>query len=50
VPEKGKLEDIQPKDFFSNWLPFCKDYKALWTKENLNPVSDILLDPDSLCC
>lgn len=29
----GKLEDVEPKDFFSLWTPFCSDFKDLWKKE-----------------
>lgn len=31
----GKQEDLQPKDFFFYWHPFCEDYKNYWKREQI---------------
>merc|ERR1719342_955323 len=42
VPKKGKLEDATPEDFFSNWYPFCLDYKNFWKKEQVRIQKEML--------
>merc|ERR1712083_724650 len=32
----------QPKDFFSVWLPFCRDYKNLWKREQAKIAKEII--------
>ena len=34
--EAGKpLKEVQPKEFFAFWYPFCQDYKNLWKREQI---------------
>ena len=40
APKDSKLD--QPKDFFSVWLPFCRDYKNLWKKEQARIAKEII--------
>lgn len=32
-PKCGKLEDCEPKEFFSLWTSFCSDVKDIYKKE-----------------
>lgn len=32
-PKCGKVEDCEPKEFFSLWIPFCSDFKDIFKKE-----------------
>lgn len=32
-PKCGKLEDCEPKEFFSLWTAFCSDFKDIFKKE-----------------
>lgn len=32
-PKCGKLEDCEPKEFFSLWTSFCTDFKDIFKKE-----------------
>lgn len=32
-PKCGKLEDCEPKEFFSLWTSFCSDFKDIFKKE-----------------
>ena len=40
VPKDSKLD--QPKDFFSSWLSFCRDYKNLWKREQARIAKEII--------
>ena len=42
VPKKGKLEDATPEEFFSNWYPFCLDYKNFWKKEQVRIQKEMI--------
>lgn len=33
TPKCGKLEDCEPKEFFSLWTSFCSDFKDIYKKE-----------------
>lgn len=33
TPKGCKLEDFEPKDFFSLWTSFCSDFKDIYKKE-----------------
>lgn len=33
TPKFGKLEDCEPKEFFSLWTSFCSDFKDIYKKE-----------------
>ncbi|XP_049835030.1 formin-like [Schistocerca gregaria] len=39
---KGKKEDVTPKDFFALWLPFCRDFKDIWKKEQQRLIKEKL--------
>lgn len=32
-PKCGKVEDCEPKEFFSLWTSFCSDFKDIYKKE-----------------
>jgi formin 2 len=41
--ELGKpLSEVQPKDFFAPWYPFCQDYKNLWKREQILIEKEII--------
>lgn len=33
TPKCGKVEDCEPKEFFSLWTSFCSDFKDIYKKE-----------------
>uniref|UniRef100_A0A0C9QYA8 Capu protein n=1 Tax=Fopius arisanus TaxID=64838 RepID=A0A0C9QYA8_9HYME len=33
VPKGATVDTADPKDFFLLWLPFCRDFKDIWKKE-----------------
>ena len=40
TPKDAKLD--QPKDFFTLWFSFCRDYKNLWKKEQARIAKEII--------
>ncbi|TRY63309.1 hypothetical protein TCAL_13592 [Tigriopus californicus] len=36
------LDEVQPKDFFTFWHPFCEDYKNLWKREQVRIEKEII--------
>lgn len=33
TPKCGKLDELEPKEFFALWMPFCSDFKDIYKKE-----------------
>lgn len=33
TPKNGKINDCEPKEFFSLWTSFCTDFKDIFKKE-----------------
>ena len=40
VPKDAKLDE--PKGFFTLWLPFCRDYKNLWKREQAKIAKEMV--------
>lgn len=40
TPKKSKLEDCEPKEFFSLWTSFCSDFKDIYKKEEQLAVKE----------
>lgn len=32
-PKTGTIESCPTNEFFSLWIPFCKDFEQIWKKE-----------------
>lgn len=41
--DNSKLEEVQPKDFFCIWYPFCEDYKNIWKREQLKIEKEMII-------
>jgi formin 2 len=40
-PKGGANEDdVDPKDFFALWSPFCSDFKDIWKKEQQRLIKE----------
>jgi formin 2 len=33
-------DDVDPKDFFAQWSPFCSDFKDIWKKEQQRLIKE----------
>jgi hypothetical protein len=33
-------DDVDPKDFFALWSPFCSDFKDIWKKEQQRLIKE----------
>ncbi|XP_063534785.1 formin-2-like [Cydia strobilella] len=42
TPKVGKLEDCEPKEFFSLWTSFCSDFKDIYKKEEQIAIKEKL--------
>ncbi|CAH0407032.1 unnamed protein product [Chilo suppressalis] len=42
TPKCGKMEDCEPKEFFSLWTTFCSDFKDIYKKEEQTAIKDKL--------
>lgn len=42
-PKDGPLSEVQPKDFFTIWHPFCDDFKNLWKREQAKIEKELLI-------
>lgn len=40
TPKGSKLEDCEPKEFFSLWTSFCSDFKDIYKKEEQLAVKE----------
>ncbi|XP_026732319.1 formin-2-like isoform X2 [Trichoplusia ni] len=47
-PKCGKLEDCEPKDFFSLWTSFCSDFKDIYKKEEQIAIKEKLKEAKKL--
>jgi formin 2 len=36
----GNEDDVDPKDFFALWSPFCSDFKDIWKKEQQRLIKE----------
>jgi hypothetical protein len=39
-PKGGANDDVDPKDFFALWSPFCSDFKDIWKKEQQRLIKE----------
>ncbi|XP_023935351.1 uncharacterized protein LOC112043917 [Bicyclus anynana] len=49
-PKNGKIEDCEPKEFFSLWTSFCTDFKDIFKKEEQNAIKEKLKETKKLQC
>ncbi|XP_072939301.1 uncharacterized protein capu isoform X2 [Epargyreus clarus] len=47
-PKCGKVEDCEPKEFFSLWIPFCSDFKDIFKKEEQLALKEKLKETKKL--
>ncbi|XP_075974205.1 formin protein cappuccino isoform X2 [Anticarsia gemmatalis] len=47
-PKCGKLEDCEPKEFFSLWTSFCSDFKDIFKKEEQIAIKEKLKEAKKL--
>lgn len=40
TPKGCKLENFEPKDFFSLWMSFCSDFKDIYKKEEAIAIKE----------
>ncbi|KAH9635554.1 hypothetical protein HF086_003168 [Spodoptera exigua] len=48
TPKCGKLEDCEPKEFFSLWTSFCSDFKDIYKKEEQIAIKEKLKEAKKL--
>ncbi|XP_026752070.2 formin-2-like isoform X2 [Galleria mellonella] len=48
TPKCGKLEDCEPKEFFSMWTSFCSDFKDIYKKEEQIAIKEKLKEAKKL--
>nr|XP_021201256.2 formin-2 isoform X1 [Helicoverpa armigera] len=48
TPKRGKLEDCEPKEFFSLWTSFCSDFKDIYKKEEQIAIKEKLKEAKKL--
>ncbi|CAH2234397.1 jg21201 [Pararge aegeria aegeria] len=49
-PRNGKIEDCEPKEFFSLWTSFCTDFKDIFKKEEQIAIKEKLKETKKLQC
>nr|XP_026499741.1 uncharacterized protein LOC113403331 isoform X2 [Vanessa tameamea] len=49
-PRCGKLDDCEPKEFFSLWTTFCSDFKDIYKKEEQIAIKEKLKETKKLQC
>ncbi|XP_061380835.1 formin-2 isoform X1 [Danaus plexippus] len=49
-PKCGKVEDCEPKEFFSLWTSFCSDFKDIYKKEEQIAIKEKLKETKKLQC
>ncbi|KAJ0175665.1 hypothetical protein K1T71_008824 [Dendrolimus kikuchii] len=47
-PKCGKIEDCEPKEFFSLWTSFCTDFKDIYKKEEQLAIKEKLKEAKKL--
>ncbi|KAJ8730887.1 hypothetical protein PYW08_002300 [Mythimna loreyi] len=48
TPKCGKVEDCEPKEFFSLWTSFCSDFKDIYKKEEQIAIKEKLKEAKKL--
>ncbi|CAG4971927.1 unnamed protein product [Parnassius apollo] len=48
TPKCGKVEDCEPKEFFSLWTSFCSDFKDIFKKEEQIAIKEKLKETKKL--
>ncbi|CAH2076213.1 unnamed protein product, partial [Iphiclides podalirius] len=48
TPKCGKMEDCEPKEFFSLWTSFCSDFKDIFKKEEQIAIKEKLKETKKL--
>ncbi|XP_045768565.1 formin-2 isoform X2 [Maniola jurtina] len=49
-PKNGKIDDCEPKEFFSLWTSFCTDFKDIFKKEEQIAIKEKLKETKKLQC